>query len=512
MAAYVLLDWVSYVEPLFGLNITPWNPEFALGLLLWLKIGRRAALPWFVALELSEHLVRGLPAGPIVSAASAVLLVTGYGIVSELLRRALRSSREYGNRQMTFWLVLVVIALTLNGLAYVGLLTVAGLIPVEALADSTTRYVIGDVIGFVMTMPLLWILSSPAGRRNLMAALGNWETAGYLSLAGVLIGCMFAGWIGTGKFRHFYFLFLPIIWAAARQGVNATALIVFVIQVGITSAFRLGRIDVIPFSELQLFGAVLAIVGIFIGLTVDEQRKTANELKNSLRLAAAGEMAAALAHELNQPITALSAYGRACEHLLAHGDNPALLPDVMRKMVLEAGRVSEVVIRLREFFRTGTMQLEATDIAVIVDGVVAQFAAQCETSCVRLSVAVVPGIRIRVDRLQIELVLRNLVANAVDAVMARPPEHREIMITAVRLAGARLQVTVEDSGPGITAKAISQLFEPFVSGKSNGLGLGLALSRSIVEAHGGSIWAETGERGLLRFVLPLVDHGSEHVK
>jgi two-component system sensor kinase FixL len=104
-------------------------------------------------------------------------------------------------------------------------------------------------------------------------------------------------------------------------------------------------------------------------------------------------------------------------------------------------------------------------------------------------------------------VLRNLLANAFDSVLARPPGQRRIGLSVEPLGGGRLQLSVEDSGAGVSSALAARLFEPFVSSKSSGLGLGLVLSRTIVEAHGGSLWAEVGEHGVFRFVLPLAEAG-----
>jgi signal transduction histidine kinase len=111
-----------------------------------------------------------------------------------------------------------------------------------------------------------------------------------------------------------------------------------------------------------------------------------------------------------------------------------------------------------------------------------------------------------VDRLQIELVLRNLLANALDAVRVRPAGQRNVSISAENIGG-KLRFTVEDSGEGLSQQVAARLFEPFVSTKASGMGLGLVLSRAIVEAHGGSLWAEVAAHGIFRFILPALDSG-----
>ncbi|WP_317204892.1 ATP-binding protein [Janthinobacterium sp.] len=502
---YLVFDWVSYIDPLYGLNITPWNPDPALGLVFWLAYGRRAALPWFVALLAGEVLVRGMPAGPLVSVLGALWLTFGYGLTGAALRRSFSRGDIFDNRRRLFvWVGIVLAGTAVNGVGFISLLQYAGLIPRGAWGLAVLRFGIGDLVGVLVSMPLLWMLASAAGRARLRATVWRWETAGYLALScGVLWGVF--GSLGSAEFKHFYFLFLPVIWAASRQGLYGTALIVFVLQLGIIALVKWTHAVDIEVYELQMLDAMLALVGFFIGIVVDELRKVAEELKHTLRLAAAGEMAAALAHELNQPLAALATYGKACEYLLERGDGGALLQGAIRHMIVESDRAAEVVRRLRDFFRTGAMQLEAVRAGALVQAITQQFQAQFRLEGVEFSLSEPEALLVHADRLQIELVLRNLLANALESVLARPRGARRVWISAERLGGGRLRLSVEDSGAGVSSALAARLFEPFVSSKASGLGLGLVLSRAIVEAHGGSLWAEVGQHGMFRFVLPLAE-------
>jgi two-component system sensor kinase FixL len=509
VAAYVVLDWASFMDPLFALNITPWNPDPAIGLVLWLRFGRRMALPLFIALAVAETVVRHMPAGPGLTLLLSAQLALGYGLTGEVLHRVFAKATLVNSRERLFyWLAIVFTGLGVNGAAYVASLWLAGLVPPGALVSAAVRFVIGDIVGVIMSMPLLWMLVVTGSRTRLVQVLGSRETAGYVLLAAALVWGVFQGHIGTEQYKHLYFLFLPIVWAAARHGLTGTGLVAFTLQASIIAVVRWGGADGIPFAELQLLGAALSLVGFFIGVIVDEQRQATEGLRQSLRLAAAGEMAAALAHELNQPMAALSAYGKACEHLMARGDNSPLLAETIGKMVREAGRASQVVRRVREFFRTGAMHLEPADARDIIAGVCAQFGDACRAQDIALAIDAPAGLVLHVDRLQVELVLRNLVANAVDALGAvgaagnTAPGARRILVSA-REHGGRLEVAVADSGKGVSRAMAGRLFQPFASGKSSGLGLGLVLSRQIVEAHGGSLWAEAGSRGLFKFVLPM---------
>ena len=530
IALYLLFDWATYIDPLYGLNITPWNPDPALGLVFWLRHGRRAALPWFVALLGGELLVRGMPAGPLVTLLGAVWLTIGYGMIGEALRRNFSSGDIFDNRLRLFqWIAIVALGTVINDVVYIGLLSAAGLVPAADWSLALLRFGIGDTVGVLVSMPLIWMLASAQGRQRLRQTVWRAETLGYLGLMiWVLYGVF--GSIADSEFKHFYFLFLPVIWAASRQGLYGTALIVFALQTGIVALAKWSHAANITVYELQLLDAVLALVGFFIGIVVDELRKVAGELRQSLRLAAAGEMAAALAHELNQPLTALSAYGKACELLLERQGGEAdraLLKNAVQRMVVESGRAADVVRRLRDFFRTGAMKLEPVDVRQLVSGMTQQFFAALREHGVLLEVGELPALAVQADRLQIELVLRNLLANALEAVQACPDGARRITLTAERIEGSRLsaalgaggasgarlprrsaaaprlRLTVEDSGAGVSEALAARLFEPFVSSKASGLGLGLVLSRAIVEAHGGTLWAEVGSHGVFRLVLPL---------
>jgi len=517
IALYLLFDWATYIDPLHGLNITPWNPDPALGMVFWLRYGKRAALPWFVALLAGEVLVRGVSAGLIITLLGALWLTLAYGVIGEALRRRFSSTDIFDNSHRLFaWVAIVVAGSVVNGVVYVTLLTAAGLVPRAEWTMAVWRFSVGDTVGLVVSMPLIWMLASAPGRARLRERVSNWETPAYLALAIGVLWLVF-GFITSAEFKHFHFLFLPLIWAASRQGVYGAALMVFVLQTAIVALVKwTGAVD-IAVDELQMLDAMMALVGFFIGIAVDERRQAADDLKHTLRLAAAGEMAAALAHELNQPLTALAAYGKACEHLLAHGDTGELLQGAIARMVVESGRAAEVVRRLRDFFRTGAMRLEALDARVLVSTVSQQFVDALREHGVELAVdadayaAATAAPTLYADRLQIELVLRNLLANALDAVKGRPAGARRIRIVIAPLDGARLQLSVEDSGEGVSAALAVRLFEPFVSSKGSGMGLGLVLSRAIAEAHGGSLRADVATHGMFRLILPAMAPGAHGV-
>jgi PAS domain S-box-containing protein len=233
-------------------------------------------------------------------------------------------------------------------------------------------------------------------------------------------------------------------------------------------------------------------------------RERESELARSLRIAAAAETAGALAHELNQPLSAIATYVRACTLLLDRAEaNRDRLVQTMNTVVAEVGRAGEIVRRLRDFFRSGTSRLEPATVADLVQGAVALLAPRFARHHIELAVEIEPELpQVLVDRLQIDTVLHNLLANAVDALKSVEAGQRRITVQAA-LSGSAVRITVSDTGPGFPPELATGVFRPFTTNKPEGMGLGLAISRSIVENHGGRLTTEPTDRGAaLSFTLP----------
>jgi C4-dicarboxylate-specific signal transduction histidine kinase len=289
-------------------------------------------------------------------------------------------------------------------------------------------------------------------------------------------------------------------------------------QIGLIAAVQSAPNADLTVFELQVLMAVVTMTGLMLGVVVDERERAAIELKGSLRLAAAGQMAAALAHELSQPLTALNSYAQAARQLAASADIPEAerlprLLEVSGRMADDALRASDVVKRLRDFFRSGSTQLRVAAIGPLIDDVVAAGSRRAAALGVRVDVDLDPALpRVLMDEVQIAVVLRNLMANALDAASANAGNAanaanaapRAVRVHA-RLRKGSLGVDVFDSGSGVPADRLPTLFEPGPSEKAGGMGVGLSICRAIVEAHGGQLWAEPGPSGHFAFTLPLAD-------
>jgi two-component system, LuxR family, sensor kinase FixL len=503
VVGYVLLDWASYIHAMHGLNITPWSPGPALGLGFVMRFGVKVAPILFVAIVLADSVVRDLPTTFPLTLLIATLLASGYTALGEIMRRRFdRSLMFTHHRALLAWIVLVIVGTLCVSAAFVSVLVVTGVLAGWQWPEAFTRYWIGDAVGVLITMPLFAMLMDERGRAFLGSVLRRWETWLYGAVMLVTVGAT----LGLGPdtdVRYFYIVFLPMVWAALRGGLAGSVLTATLAQLAIIAAVQLRGFTTVTVFDVQALAVVLVLVGFLVGVFIDEQRRLGAELRQSLRLAAAGEMAAALAHELNQPLTAMSAYGAACEDLISQGEQGDRLLDMVRRMVSESHRTADVVTRLRDFFRTGDTRLERVPVAELLRSAAEPFAARAARSGVQMSVRPAGEACVLVDRLQIEVVMRNLVVNAFEAVEADTGEERWVRIGAEAAGPGRICLMVEDSGPGPSGSDAARLFEPFHSSKSSGLGLGLAISRSIAEAHGGRLWAEAGGNGVFKLLLPL---------
>lgn len=236
-----------------------------------------------------------------------------------------------------------------------------------------------------------------------------------------------------------------------------------------------------------------------------EERLRANQaaLAHVGRLSLLGQVAAGLAHELNQPLAAVALHAEIASRWAVPGEpvRPELA-DALKEIVSQSARAAEIVRSVRRLARRGT---PGTD-RVRVDEVVASAAALLDWQARRAGavVRVTPGgpaAVVNADRVQVEQVLVNLVQNALDAVAGQPDGMREVAV-GVTTEGDMVTVRVADSGPG--GFDPDRLFEPFYTTKAGGLGLGLAISRGIVEAHGGRLWAAPSAAGTaFAFTLPV---------
>ncbi len=230
-----------------------------------------------------------------------------------------------------------------------------------------------------------------------------------------------------------------------------------------------------------------------------------SELVHVSRLTAMGEMAATLAHELNQPLAAISNYLTGSRRLLEANDDPRLadIRDALAKGAEQALRAGQIIRRLRDFVARGETEKRVERLTKLIEEASALALVGARERGVRIEFTGDPAIdMVIVDRVQVQQVLVNLLRNAMDAM--QDADRRELTISMAAARDDMVEVAVADTGPGIAEEIKPRLFQPFVTSKAQGMGVGLSISRTIVESHGGSLWAEpnVGGGAVFRFTLP----------
>jgi len=220
-----------------------------------------------------------------------------------------------------------------------------------------------------------------------------------------------------------------------------------------------------------------------------EARKQRERLAHVARLGTLGEMAAGIAHELNQPLTAIANYTQACQRLLSAGRIDAEeLGDVLGRVTAQARRAGSVIQRLRAFVRRHTPDRRRRDANELIQEILPLVEMDCRSHEVELRLVLQQDLpKVQVDGVQLQQVVLNLTRNAVEAMNSCAADTRSLLIRTSCRNGEDVELAVEDSGEGVPGSFLEQLFEPFFTTKPEGMGLGLSLSRSIIEAHGGTL-------------------------
>jgi two-component system sensor kinase FixL len=239
----------------------------------------------------------------------------------------------------------------------------------------------------------------------------------------------------------------------------------------------------------------------------DEARALQERLTHFSRLSTMGEMAAGLAHEINQPLSAIATYAQACQRLIRLPE-PALedVVDALEQINAQALRAGEVIRRLRTFVKNREVRREPVDCTRLLEDLRMLADTDARLHNIRLRIDSEGGLpTVYADPIQLQQVVLNLVRNAIDAMTEVPEERREVLLITRKASEDEIEIVVADHGTGLAPEATEHLFNPFFTTKASGTGLGLAISRSIVRAHGGRLWhtpnAECGAR--FHFTLPV---------
>jgi len=511
LALYLLLDWASYVEPLRHTSITPWNPNTGVVMALLLARGGRWAPLVALGIFAGELLTDAGPPPWRVLALTSMFLATVYACAAWGLRgRGL--DRAIETPKAAAWFAgVIALASGIAAAGYVGILVSAGQLSADETWASIARYWIGEFNGIIALTPVLLLR---VDRSALWEEVRRNRRELILQGLGAVVGVGLAFALAAARdVRLFYPLFAPVTWIALRHGVPGAMISVSLVQAALVAALELTP-GSIPLFDVQFPLLSLGITALFLGAlatqrdsALHQMRRQDAALQRSMRFAVAGQLASALTHELNQPMTALLSYVRSAELMteaLARADER--LAGTLRKAGEEAGRAAAVLRRLREFYRGEGARLAPTDAMSVCAHVAEALQDRMRRSAVEFELRNREGMpSVMVDRTQLEIVIHNLLTNsldAFDALPARGSRARRIELAA-EVRGADVLIAVDDSGPGISTNLIERLFDPFVTSKISGMGLGLSLSRTFLRHQGGDLWSEPSRLGGACFIIRL---------
>jgi two-component system, LuxR family, sensor kinase FixL len=510
LLGYVALDWVSFIDPFATFGITPWNPPPGLSFVLLVLFGQRYLPLLFIAPVLADLLVRQLP-----FPWSLELLVAALngGIYALGLRFLLRPSTRFNPtlasmRDLIMLLSVAAGSAVAVAIAHVGLLVAFDMLSIRAFVAAALQFWIGDMIGIAVIAPAALIFLTRGLQLRPTRETGGQILAVFAALALVFL------YSEKHQFQLFYVLFLPAIWMAVRGGLGVVTIGIVITQVGLILGVHLlptSEIDVSAFQALML---VLTLTGLVAGALVNEHRNTEAKLRlhqDSLarlaRLGSMGELAAAVAHEINQPLTAAGTYARMVADMLrTPGDDPAIA-ETARKAAAQIERAADVVRRLRALIRLDQTGRAPVSVEHVITETLVLIRPQLDRHNIVTRLHLADDLPpVMADLLQIEQVLLNLLRNSIEAIEQAGQPTGTITIAGTNTGPHEVEISVQDTGPGFPTEVADTYLPLLSSAKAEGLGIGLALCRSIVESHGGQLFVDDRVVGArVRFRLPAAE-------
>lgn len=509
---FLALDWVSFVHPFGHLPLTPWNPHTGVAL-AWLVVSGPRAWP---VVALAHAAATFNASGAYLSAPMIVAAALGYAAVyavaAFMLRRGGCRPWQADTLHFARFVLIGVAASFAVAALTVGLFLLSGQLNAADIRPAFLRGWVGDLIGILLFVPLLLRLDGEA-----LAVLRP-SVERSLQLAAMLAACWIVfGLEITDEFKFFYLLFPPMLWAAVRGGAIPCLWVMAVTQVCLMLATALRDIPDDKATALQFLMLVLVATGLLVSGQVETRKLAEAALRDRLgelarlgRIHSAAEIATGLAHELKQPMLAVLNYVGAAIRLLER--EPPMIADalgIMRKADAQVGRADAILRRMRAYVQKGEPHISSIDVDEIVREAIDLVIPLIRRHSIRVETAIIGGLPpLLADPVQVLQVLVNLLSNAVHAIADHDSPHRDVVVAARRLASDRIELAVSDGGPGLSPGIVDELYQPFVTDRVDGMGLGLAISRSIAEAHGGSLSHDppvAGHGATFRVVLPCAE-------
>lgn len=493
LALYLLLEWATYRHDVSPLGITPWNPSAGLATALLLFLGWSGAPILALALLLADLTVRQVAFPWWVELAEVAVTVASYtGAVFLLRQRWLSFDRALPSfRDLCILMVCIIAGAMVVALGYTAVLMAAGLLVSSEFLQATLRLWGGDVLGIMAVTPFI-LLASTRHLPRLSPVVVVQVVAIFASVVVV-----FSGQDGLRE-ELTYLLFLPVVWIAVTHGIAGVSAGLLVMQLCLMIALHLqpsmGAVDIVGLQAVLL---ILLFAGLTIGVLTSERAQLAARLhqqelrmEQTARLVSVGSFSNSLAHEMSQPLTAIGNFTRAALNALkADPPDGARARVAMDQAAAQVDRTIEIMRKLRSLFDSGQVDLAPQDAVSFAHEAIAlamKAARDCGAALTFNRQEAQPIVM--ADRVHIGLVLSNLLRNSIEAVAERPAEHRSVSIDIKETSQDFVEFSVSDSGPGFPRDFAITTHEIGRSSKPNGLGIGLGICRSIIEAHGGKIF------------------------
>ena len=523
LAAYVFLAWISFIHVHKGLPVTPWDPGLGVVFALMVFAGPWIGFVLFGAVVIAEVLVlQHEVEWPIIIGIGAITSLS-YMAVTILARQILQI--DIGLSHLRDVLMLLAVGLAgavIDTVLLILFLLAVGKLNFRDIVQVFSPLLIGDTIGIAVVTPLL-LRFAFRQRRIALRGLLSIAPEGVLYL--VVIGA--ALWAMNGSeslhgFRLFYLLFVPVVIAAVRHGLDGACFSLAITQFGLIGLLHLSGYGAAEFMAFQTQMLVLTVTGLIVGVVVSERQNSDRLARDAqarliekqagaahaARLNLVSGMASALAHEITQPMTAARALARSAQYILRTPNSDLTrVESNVTALLAHIDHAGAIVRRMRDFMRRGHPHVSTIDTRRMLDEALMLAFVEASAKHVRLELDAPDKLpSIHGDHVQLEQVVLNLVHNAVEAIAgAGLSEGKVRVIARHQTAPPRLEIGVLDNGPGIEEQLATRLFDPLATSKQDGLGLGLSISASIVEAHGGRVWLYSREAGAteFRFSVPL---------
>ncbi|MEQ1616657.1 MAG: ATP-binding protein [Hyphomicrobiaceae bacterium] len=521
LLAYVALEWISFIHELNDIPVTPWNPGLGCIFSLMVLKGPAYGILLFAGVILAEVFILESQLSWFVIVAIATLVAAAYAATAHVARNHL--SLNVGLVHLRD-----VVVLLASGVA--GAVTVALLLALLFLAVGRFQWLeimqaavplfVGDIIGIAIVTPLL--LRITAAWRDLKRGRLFSLAPEIVLITGVIAGSLWLV-VPTEIVRGhqlFYLLFLPVVVAAVRHGIDGACLALAATQFGLVGLLKYHGYDAAAFTTFQTLMFVLTSTGLLVGVIVSERRQAELAVREAEALLREKEaeaalaarhnlvsgMASALAHELNQPMTAARAFARSAQALLRSGPAESTRVDAnLTNLVAQIDHASGVLRRMREFLRRGQPHFSTLDVAATVEDAIMLVRSQAENNRTSIEIKIRDGTpAVFGDKVQLQQVILNLVTNAIEAITAaQRPDGRIALEAWLSPDLAHVEISVKDNGTGVDAEQAKRLFSPLATTKQDGLGLGLSICASIIAAHHGRMWLQSSQPGATDFRLSL---------